>query len=78
METIIELGIWMANNNIKDIFLPMNKNNRYVTDIGEGLEEVHGLYIWYYFDEKGNRTDIKYFKSEKDAVQFVYEYLLKK
>jgi hypothetical protein len=33
--------------------------------------------VWYYNDERGNRTDIKYFKSEKDAVQFVFEYLMK-
>jgi hypothetical protein len=77
MEKFDELEIWMLNNNINDIYLPKNKRNKYVTDIGEGLEDIHGLYVWYYNDERGNRTDIKYFKSEKDAVQFVFEYLMK-
>lgn len=76
MEKIDELEIWMLNNNINDIYLPKNKRNKYVTDIGEGLEDIHGLFVWYYNDERGNRTDIKYFKSEKDAVQFVFEYLM--
>jgi len=77
MEKFDELEIWMLNNNINDIYLPKNKRNKYVTDIGEGLEDIHGLYVWYYNDERGNRTDIKYFKSEKDAVKFVFEYLMK-
>lgn len=77
METIIELEKWMEVNKIKNIFIPNNKNNRYVSDTGLGLEEVHGLYIWYYFDEKGNRTDLNFFRSEKEAIQFVYDYLLK-
>ena len=76
MEKIEELEIWMLNNNINDIYLPRNKRNKYVTDIGEGLEDIHGLYVWYYNDERGNRTDLKYFKSEKDGVQFVLEYLM--
>jgi hypothetical protein len=74
MDTIKELEDWMVDNNIKNTF---TSSGRYVTDIGEGLENVYGLYIWYYFDEKGNRTDLDFFKNEKDAVQFLYEYLLK-
>ena len=76
METIKELEDWMINKNINNIFIPNNRSNRYVTDTGEGLENIYGLYIWYSMDEKGNRTDIKYFSSEKDAVEFVYKYLL--
>ena len=77
MDTINELEIWIINNNIKNIYLPNNKRNKYVTDIGEGLEELHGLYVFYNIDEKGNRYDDKFFKSEKDAVQFIFEYLVK-
>ena len=50
MNTIIELENWMINNNIKNFYLPNNKRNKYVTDIGEGLEDVHGLYIFYSID----------------------------
>jgi hypothetical protein len=77
MNTILELENWMLNNDIKIIYLPNNKRNKFVTDIGEGLEDINGLYVWYYNDERGNRTDIKIFKSEKDAVQYVFEYLMK-
>ncbi|MFY7987701.1 MAG: hypothetical protein ACOVNP_02375 [Flavobacterium sp.] len=74
MNTIIELEEWMLNNNIKYTFTP---KHRYLTDIGEGLENLNGLYVWYSIDEKGNRSDIQFFKSEKEAVQFVFEYLVK-
>jgi hypothetical protein len=77
MDTINELEIWIINNNINNIYLPNNKRNKYVTDIGEGLEEIHGLYIYYFIDEKGNRYDDKYFKSEKEAVNFLFNYLMK-
>lgn len=43
METLDELKTWMKEKNINNIYLPNNKNNRYVTDIGEGLEEIYGL-----------------------------------
>lgn len=72
METINELEKWMLNNNIKNTFIP---DQRYLTDTGEGLEDLEGLYVWYSIDEKGNRTNVEFFKSEKDAVQFVFEYL---
>ena len=77
MNTIIELENWIINNNVKNFYLPNNKRNKYVTDIGKGLEEVHDLYVFYSIDEKGSRYDEKFFKSELDAVQFIYEYLLK-
>ena len=74
MNTIFELDEWMLNNNIKNTFTP---NHRYLTDIGEGLENLNGLYVWYSIDEKGNRINIEFFKSEKDAVLYVFEYLMK-
>ncbi len=77
MNTILKLENWMLNNDIKIIYLPNNKRNKFVTDIGEGLEDINGLYVWYYNDDRGNRTDIKIFNSEKDAVQYVFEYLMK-
>ena len=39
-------------------------------------KNVDSLYIWYSIDEKGNRSNIEFFKSEKDAVQFLFEYLI--
>jgi hypothetical protein len=74
MNTIKEIENWMLSENINNTF---TSSGRYVTDIGEGLENVYGLYIWYNNDEKGNRTDLEFFKNEKEAVQFLHEYLLK-
>ena len=73
IKTIKELEDWMYQNNIKNTFTP---NFRYVTDIGEGLENLSGLYVWYCIDERGNRTDIKYFNSEKEAVLFLIDYIV--
>lgn len=74
MNSIVELEEWMLKNNIKNTFTP---NHRYLTDIGEGLENLNGLYVWYSIDEKGNRIDFEFFKSEEDAVKFVFEFLVK-
>lgn len=74
METIADLENWMIEKKINNTFTP---NHRYVTDEGEGLEELSGIYIWY-SNERGNRTNLEFFKSEKGAVSFVYEYLNKK
>lgn len=38
-----------------------------MTVIGEGLEDIHGLYVWNYNDERGNILDKKYFKSERNS-----------
>lgn len=73
MNTIKELEKWMSENNIRDTYTP---NARYVTDEGVGLEEVSGFYIWY-FVERGERENLEYFKSEKEAAEFVKDYILK-
>ena len=73
MNTIKELENWMLENNIKNTFTP---SVRYVTDEDVGLEEVSGFYIWY-FVERGERENLEYFKSEKEAAEFVKDYILK-
>lgn len=71
MNTIKELEIWMSKNEIKNTYTP---SARYVTDEGEGLEVLNGLFIWYYIG-RGKRNNIQYFKSESEAVEYVYNYL---
>jgi hypothetical protein len=73
MDTIKELENWIEKKGIKNTYTP---KHRYVTDEDLGLEEINGIFIWYYI-ERGVRTDLEFFKNEKDAVQFVYEYLIK-
>ena len=63
----------MAEKNIKNTYTP---DFRYLTDEGSGLEEMSGMYVWYHF-ERGERNDIAYFKSEEEAVQYVYNFLIK-
>lgn len=41
------------------------------------LEEIRGLWKYYYFDEKGNIHDECYFKDEAEACQYLYNKLLK-
>jgi hypothetical protein len=72
MNTIKELEGWMHNNNVRNTYTP---GARYVSDEGEELEEIDGLYIWYYV-ERGERQNLEYFKSEGDAVRYVNQYLL--
>lgn len=71
MTTFKELEKWMLDNNIQNTFTP---EARFVTDEGLGLEEVSGLYIWY-FIERGERQNLDYFKSEEAAVRFVSNYI---
>jgi len=71
MDTIKELEQWMSENNISNTFTP---GARYRTDEGLGLEEIYGIYIWY-FIERGERQDLRHFKSEKEAVNYVRHYL---
>lgn len=72
ISTISELEKWMSKNGIKNTFTP---GNRFASDEGLGLEEVDGLYIWY-FVERGERQNIEYFQTEKDAAEFIFEFLL--
>jgi hypothetical protein len=72
ISTISELEIWMNDNGIKNTFTP---NHRFVTDEGLGLEEIVGVFIWYYF-ERGEKTIVEFFKSESDAVNYIYKFLI--
>ncbi len=71
ISSILELEKWMSENGIKNTFTP---RNRFETDEGLGLEINNGLYIWYHF-ERGQRDNIKYFRDEKEASEYIYEHL---
>jgi hypothetical protein len=40
-----------------------------------GLEEIDGVFIWYYF-ERGEKTIVEFFMSETDAVNYIYKFLI--
>jgi hypothetical protein len=73
ISTIKELENWMAENCMTNLITP---GNRFETDEGVGLEKYGNLYIWYH-SERGEKENLNYFNSEKEAVDFVYEYLRK-
>ena len=73
ISTIKELEDWMADNCIINKITP---GKRYETDEGLGLEKYGNLYIWYH-SERGEKQNLNYFETEKEAVEFVYEYLRK-
>ena len=66
IQTELELEKWL-----KDNCYPMNSysvSGNFIHE-GYGLENNGGLYQWYY-TERGKRETLKYFVTEKDAVQF--------
>jgi hypothetical protein len=73
ISTIKELEDWMAENCMKNKITP---GNRFETDDGVGLEKYGNLYIWYH-SERGEKENLNYFNTEKEAVEFIYEYLRK-
>ena len=73
ISTIKELENWMAENCMTNKITP---GNRFETDEGFGLEKYGNLFIWYH-SERGEKESLNYFDTEKEAVDFVYEYLRK-
>lgn len=73
ISTIKELEDWMVENCMNNKITP---GNRFETDDGVGLEKYGDLYIWYH-SERGEKENLKYFNTEKEATEFLYEYLRK-
>ena len=73
ISTIKVLEDWMVENCMNNKITP---GNRFETDDGVGLEKYGDLYIWYH-SERGEKENLKYFNTEKEAVEFVYEYVRK-
>ena len=73
ISTIKELEDWMVENCMNNKITP---GNRFETDDGVGLEKYGDLYIWYN-SERGEKENLNYFNTEKEATEFLYEYLRK-
>lgn len=67
--TIKQLDEWMAANCYREDFYAIGNRNIYE---GCGLDIFGDLYVWYY-TERGNRENLKYFKSEKEAVEYAFK-----
>lgn len=66
--TIIQLDEWMTANCYNDSYGIGNRN----IHEGYGLDIFGSLYVWYY-TERGQRDNLKYFRTEKEAVAYALE-----
>lgn len=66
IETELELKKWLEDHRYSMNNYSIGGNFIYE---GYGLENNGGLYQWYY-TERGKKETLKYFVSEKDAVQY--------
>lgn len=66
--TEIELENWMTENCFNFNNYLINGNG--IGD-GFGIDKSNGRYIWYYI-ERGNKDNLKYFKSETEIVEYAF------
>lgn len=69
INTVLELELWLKENCYSKHNYSINGNS--IIE-GCGLENIGGLYQWYY-TERGNKSILKYFNTEKEAVQHAFE-----
>lgn len=68
-KTEIELENWMKENCFNFNSYSINGNHIYE---GYGIEKSGGSYIWYY-TERGQKDNLRYFTSEADIVEFAFD-----
>lgn len=66
--TINQLNEWMTTNCYNDSYAIGNRS----IDEGCGLDQFGSLYVWYYTG-RGERQNLNYFQTEKEAVQFAFK-----
>ena len=66
--TIEQLDEWMTDNCFNDSYGIGNRN----IHEGYGLDTSGTLYVWYY-TERGQRQQLNYFQTEKEAVDFAFK-----
>jgi hypothetical protein len=64
--TIKQLDEWMTVNCYRDDYFAIGNRNIHE---GCGLDTFGSLYVWYY-TERGNRQNLKYFQTEMEAVEY--------
>ncbi|MRX47820.1 hypothetical protein [Pedobacter puniceum] len=67
-KTEIELENWMKENCFNFNSYSINGSSIYE---GFGIDKSGGLYIWYY-TERGQKDNLKYFKSEIEIVEYAF------
>ncbi|MEO5943577.1 MAG: hypothetical protein ABIP30_07655 [Ferruginibacter sp.] len=69
--TVKQLDEWMVDNCFNDSYGIGNRN----IHEGCGLDTFGSLYVWYY-TERGQRKNLKYFQTEKEAVAFAFKTII--
>ena len=69
METITELEKFLKENHQELDYFLIGNFGKYGND-GFGLDKLGSLFVWFYY-ERNNRENLKYFRTEKEAVDFV-------
>ncbi len=67
-KTEIELEKWMKDNCFNFNSYSINGNAIYE---GFGIDKIGGQFIWYY-TERGQKDNIKYFNHEKELIEYAY------
>ena len=70
--TIAELDQWMTDHCYNNSYAI---GNRIITYDGLGLDTFGSLFVWYY-NERGNRNNLAYFHTEKEAVNFAFQAII--
>ena len=68
LSTIKQLDEWMATNCYNDSYGVGNRN----IHEGYGLVATGNQFVWYY-TERGTKDYLKYFDTEKEAVEYAFE-----
>jgi hypothetical protein len=66
--TVKQLDDWMTENCYADNYGIGDRN----IHEGYGLDNFGSLYVWYY-KERGERENVNYFQTEKEAVDFAFK-----
>lgn len=69
--TIKQLDDWLTVNCFADTYAIGNRN----IHEGCGLDTFGSLYVWYY-TERGERQNLNYFQTEKEAVDFAFKKII--
>ncbi len=67
-QTEVDLEKWMKTNCFNFEGYSVNGN---AIHEGFGIDKLGGLFAWYY-TERGEKNNLKYFQSEKEIVEFAY------
>lgn len=70
LSTIAQLNTWMTENCYNNSYAI---GSRFIT-MGYGLDKYENKFVWYCI-ERGQRQNLQYFQTEKEAVAFAFDHI---